>query len=90
MPWNTFFDNDPGISNGNAIANTPADTTNDVFDVSTAGLEIGLHNIFFRFKDSNGTWSIYEGGAFFINEIGEISGGVSGKSYGYSVRCIKN
>lgn len=53
-----FFDTDPGYDNANAIniVNSPGLTANR--NINTANLEDGLHRLHFRFKDSDGQWSI--------------------------------
>jgi len=61
-----FFDTDPGVGNGMPVAVTPGDSIFDSVYVNTTGVSTGFHNIFFRVKDTNGIWSLYEAGHFFI------------------------
>ncbi|MCB0754369.1 MAG: T9SS type A sorting domain-containing protein [Flavobacteriales bacterium] len=60
-----FFDTDPGVGNGTAL---PSFTANDTVDltsnISAAGLSIGIHQLFIRYKDAAGKWGIYEGREF--------------------------
>ena len=63
-----FFDTDPGIGNGTPFATTAADTINDSLFVNTAGLGTGFHMLYFRVKDTNNTWSLYEGGSIYLND----------------------
>ncbi len=60
-----FFDTDPGIGNGTAL---PSFTANDTVDltssISAAGLSVGIHQLFIRYKDASGKWGIYEGREF--------------------------
>lgn len=61
-----FFDTDPGIGNGIPIIITSTDSLNTILPVSTTGLTDGFHKIYFRLKDSNGSWSLYEGRSFYL------------------------
>ncbi|MCB9190648.1 MAG: hypothetical protein H6602_03170 [Flavobacteriales bacterium] len=60
-----FFDTDPRVGNGTAL---PSFTANDTVDltsnISAAGLSIGIHQLFIRYKDAAGKWGIYEGREF--------------------------
>lgn len=66
-----FFDEDPGIGNGTAI---PFDKNNLTLleALPIEGLEPGFHNVFFRFQDNNGHWSLYEGRTFYISNPADI------------------
>ena len=55
-----FFDTDPGVGNGTALAVTQGDTIDNIFDISTSGLGYGTHYLFLRVEDTAGVWSIYE------------------------------
>lgn len=67
-----FIDTDPGIGNAIPLAFASGNEANFTFDVSTAGLPEGsTHNIFVRFKNEDGTWSIYEYGEFSIADCME-------------------
>lgn len=61
-----FFDIDPGIGNGTLIPLTLTDSTSDSMLISTEGLSTGFHNLFFRVRDTNKTWSLYEGDRLYI------------------------
>ncbi len=65
-----FFDTDPGVGNGLAIASfVKADSINLVKQISVTGLSIGFHNLFIRVKDSLNIWSLYEGRVIYIQPI---------------------
>ncbi|MBI3500296.1 MAG: PKD domain-containing protein [Bacteroidetes bacterium] len=68
MQGEYFFDADPGVKNGFAYSNSPADSIYDTLFISTAGLNSCFHTIFFRAKDSNNIWSLYEGGSFYLSD----------------------
>jgi hypothetical protein len=54
-----FFDVDPGMGQGNAIAGvTPGIQVNGVFPIPLTSLAQGLHQIFIRAKNRNGHWGI--------------------------------
>lgn len=67
-----FFDEDPGIGNGTAI---PFDKNNLTLleYLPIEGLEPGFHNVFFRFQDNHGHWSLYEGRTFYVSTPAEIA-----------------
>jgi len=61
-----FYDIDPGIGNGTGFVVTASDsliieTNNDI-----TGLSDGFHKLFVRAQNNEGTWSLYEGRTFFI------------------------
>ncbi len=65
-----FFDADPGVGNGLAIASfVKADSINLVKQISVAGLSVGFHNLFIRVKDSLNIWSLYEGRVIYVQPI---------------------
>jgi hypothetical protein len=62
-----FFDKDPGVGHGSAVAGlTAADSINMNISVALGALSNGAHKAFVRVKDSVGVWSLYEGRAFTI------------------------
>ena len=62
-----FIDNDPGLGNGTILnINTPGDSVNFNFTVPLNSLNTGLHNLFVRFKDSNGVFGLQQGSAFYV------------------------
>ncbi|MBD2700500.1 hypothetical protein IC229_07630 [Spirosoma sp. BT702] len=53
-----FFDTDPGFGSGTAIAVSPASNLNNIsFTADVTALATGFHNLYIRFRDSNGNWS---------------------------------
>ncbi len=64
-----FFDSDPGIDHGIAIANFSMNnpvTINYSVPLSGSGLSPGNHKMYVRIKDMCGLWSLYEGQSFYI------------------------
>lgn len=53
-----YIDTDPGFGNGTAIPVSPASNLNNVsLTVDITALTTGFHNLYVRFRDSNGNWS---------------------------------
>ena len=63
-----FVDTDPGVGNGNGYATGPSDTIIDSLNFAIPGLGPGFHTIFFRTRDTNGTWSLYDGMTVFVQD----------------------
>ena len=61
-----FFDTDPGVGNGTALAVIPGDSIILSTTVPTVSLSNGFHKMFVRVKNVNGVWSLYEGRSFYI------------------------
>ncbi|MFT3980739.1 MAG: T9SS type A sorting domain-containing protein [Ferruginibacter sp.] len=54
-----FFDNDPGFGNGTSITiSASTDIANAAVTVNTAGLSNGVHQLYLRTRNSNGSWSL--------------------------------
>lgn len=57
-----FWDTDPGPGNGTNISiAVPSPNISTVVTVSAAGLTPGIHSLYFRSRDSNGKWGLFEG-----------------------------
>ncbi|WP_339632844.1 T9SS type A sorting domain-containing protein [Bizionia echini] len=68
-----FFNVDPGLGNGTIANVTDAGSVNRSFNISTAGLPIGTHRLFFRFKNENNEWSMYTYKTFRKSDIPETN-----------------
>lgn len=56
-----FFDSDPGVGQGTQISvGTSADSIDFYSTISASGLNLGLHNLYIRTKNSDGIWSLAE------------------------------
>src|SRR5690349_12785913 len=52
-----FIDTDPGYGLGTSVSFTSAATVTDLsFDVPLGAVPVGIHNVFFRFRDENLVW----------------------------------
>lgn len=77
-----FFDSDPGIGNGTAIAvSTPATVVNINTNISTASLSGGFHFIGIRVKDATGVWSLFEKRGFYISNTTADAANISAAEY---------
>ena len=69
-----FFDTDPGVGNGTALASfAPADSISLIRQISVSGLSSGFHNLFIRTKDSLNIWSLYEGRVIYVQPTITVS-----------------
>jgi hypothetical protein len=69
-----FFDQDPGVGNGTALAVTPGGSVNESPVIDITGLTTGTHLWYVRTKQ-NGTWGFYgESKLFFIWDPADLPG----------------
>jgi len=68
-----FFDTDPGIDSAASLTFSPGDSITDTLIIPTTGLASGFHNYFFRVKDTNNVWSLYEGSKFFLYDTSAVT-----------------
>ncbi len=62
-----FFNTDPGIGSGTALASFASSQTLNVTTTAiTTGLSQGFHNLFIRTKNAAGQWSMYEGRTVYV------------------------
>jgi hypothetical protein len=61
-----FWDTDPGFGNGTALSIATADSISGTFVVSTVGLQPGIHTLYIRSRDTNGSWSVFSKKAIHI------------------------
>jgi len=67
-----FFDNDPGIGNGNPITVSPASNIEKYINIPLASLTTGIHTLYLRVKDNYGSWSICESQSFYRYEARDL------------------
>ena len=63
-----FFDQDPGVGNGNPIAVTATDVLNQNLLIPSTGLSQGTHRLFIRTQNEDGTYSLYGDVTFTVVE----------------------
>jgi hypothetical protein len=79
-----FFDDDPGIGNGTTISVSPSDSLIVSTTIPTTSLSTGFHKLYFRAILAGGTWSLYEGRTFYIQEDpADLSGQLIEAEYFY-------
>jgi len=65
-----FFDSDPGYGSATPLSFTPGSSVTATFDLNTAGLSKGFHNLLIRAKNVNGKWSTVSNYPVFVMEPG--------------------
>src|ERR1700737_1682220 len=77
-----FFDTDPGLGNGGAIAvATPGTTVTLNPSISTASLSQGFHSLSIRTKDASGVWSLYESRTIYLSSAASNAGPIVSAEY---------
>jgi gliding motility-associated-like protein len=61
-----FFDTDPGIGNGTTLAMTGSNADQN-YNIPTTGLSDGIHKLYVRMINDDGTWGLYDKNVFYIN-----------------------
>ncbi len=54
-----FWDIDPGFGNASQLSFTPGTTVISNFTIDISSLSPGIHSMFLRAKDDDGSWSLY-------------------------------
>ena len=54
-----FWDVDPGFGNASQLSFTPGTTVISNFTIDISSLSPGIHSMFLRAKDDDGSWSLY-------------------------------
>lgn len=63
-----FIDTDPGLGNGeNIILEASSNEVNQTFTVNVSSLAEGFHTVYFRVKNENNEWSMFERALFYIS-----------------------
>ncbi len=63
-----FYDDDPGVGNGTAVAFPNSDSIDMNISFNTSGLDVGFHKVSLRVLDSLSKWSISDAYDFFVYE----------------------
>ena len=61
-----FIDTDPGVGNGSSLS-VSGNLINQNFSIPTTGLSDGVHQLYIRVINENGTWGLYDKNVFFVN-----------------------
>lgn len=79
-----FFDTDPGVGNGTAIAlNANIGSLTQPLTITTTGLTEGFHSFFVRTKNTENQWSLYDRTVFFINSFADETEPIVSAEYFY-------
>ncbi len=77
-----FFDQDPGLGNGTALALTGnTGTLTQAFAIPTTGLTEGLHSLYIRTQNTEGNWSLYDRALFYIAEFADENSPIDAAEY---------
>ena len=66
-----FIDSDPGIGNGTNIPVNQSVNATELFNIPLSNITNGIHTLYIRAKQNNGSWSIVQTSAFYKMEFEE-------------------
>ena len=72
-----FMDSDPGFGKATSISVTPGGNVSPNFTIDITSLTPGFHNLYIRFKDGNGKWSLAGVRNFYKEQVSLGSGTAS-------------
>jgi len=75
-----FFDTDPGVGNGTALTMTGSSVDLD-YNIPTTGLSSGIHKLFIRVINDDGTWSLYDRNVIYINPSHSNTANIAAAEY---------
>jgi hypothetical protein len=67
-----FVDTDPGIGNGTSLVVAEGMLVDEDLQIESEGLESGMHVLYVRVRDFQGSWTLYDKQIFHIQEAGPI------------------
>ncbi|OUR93337.1 hypothetical protein A9Q87_05155 [Flavobacteriales bacterium 34_180_T64] len=77
-----FFDTDLGVGTGDPLMGFMQGSTIDQdFNISTTGLSPGIHKLYVRVINEDGTWSIYDKNVVYINPNQSNTAEIAGAEY---------
>ncbi|MCB4808176.1 T9SS type A sorting domain-containing protein [Tamlana sp. 62-3] len=79
-----FFDTDPGVGNGEALS-VSGNTISQNYSIATNNLQGGMHNLYIRTVNTDGTWSLYDKQVFSISEGFSNSALITAAEYFFDV-----
>lgn len=75
-----FVDTDPGVGNGTSLT-VSGSTVDQDFSLTTTGLSSGVHKLYLRLLNTDGTWSLYDRNVFYINPNNANNSSISSAEY---------
>ena len=64
-----FFDLDPGLGKGTAVAIPAGPSVDAIVAMDASGVSAGWHLVFVRVIDAGGNWSLVEGRSFYVQPV---------------------
>ena len=62
-----FIDTDPGVGNGVGLT-VAGNVIDQNFNIPTTGLADGVHKLYLRLHNADGSWSLYDRAVFYLSE----------------------
>ncbi|MFD2726686.1 T9SS type A sorting domain-containing protein [Hyunsoonleella rubra] len=75
-----FMDMDPGVGGGTSLA-ISGSTVDQNFNIPTTGLSSGVHKLYLRLINTDGTWSLYDRNVFYVSPDNTNSSNISSAEY---------
>ena len=79
-----FIDTDPGVGNGIALI-ISGNLIDQDFNVPTTGLSEGVHKLYVRLINDDGTWSLYDKNVFYVSPDLVNSALITGVEYFFDI-----
>ncbi len=79
-----FIDTDPGVGNGTSIA-VSGNMIDEDLNVTTVGLTEGIHKLYVRLINNDGTWSIYDKNVFYVSPTLSNSALITAAEYFFDI-----
>lgn len=68
-----YYDVDPGFGSGNPLTITSSAVQTNNFTIPTTSLSPGIHNLYIRYRNGQGAWSLAYQGMVFIKSLSTTS-----------------
>ncbi|WP_299556290.1 T9SS type A sorting domain-containing protein [Seonamhaeicola sp.] len=75
-----FFDTDPGVGNGTVLA-VSGNVIDQDLNIPTTGLSEGIHKLYVRLINNDGTWSLYDKNVFYVSANTENTANIASAEY---------
>ncbi|WP_422105618.1 T9SS type A sorting domain-containing protein [Winogradskyella sp.] len=75
-----FMDTDPGVGNGISLT-VSGNTVDQNFSIPTTGILDGVHKLYVRLFNADGSWSLYDTNVFYANPNNENSASIVSAEY---------
>ncbi len=75
-----FVDTGPGVGNGTSLA-ISGSTADQDFSLNTSSFSSGVHKLYVRVLNTDGTWSLYDRNVFYINADNANTASITSAEY---------